>query len=197
MTSKIMNKIQNRKKPNDNIYTPNKVVDIMLKFCDYKKGQSVLDPCRGKGAIYDKLFEPKFYCEIDEDINFFDWDKKIDIIIQNPPYSMINKFLIHSMKYSNKMCILIGQYSLTPRRIVLLKENNFYITKMLLTKIPSWFQRSYILVIEKLELEPKTIIFNSIDLGNRCLYCGCPCGGMRGKNIRHCKRKSKDLICSY
>ena len=68
---------------------------------------------------------------------------------------------------------------------------------MLLTKIPSWFQRSYIIVCEKLEEEPETIIFKSINLGNKCLYCGQPCGGMRGPNIKHCKRKSNETVCRY
>ena len=192
-----MNSIKLRQKPNDKIYTPPKVVDIMIDFCGYTEGDLVLEPARGLGAIYDKLKEPKEYCEIEMDKDFFDYVKKVDLIITNPPYSILDKFLKHTYSLCNKFCFLIGMYSLTPKRIEVMNENGFYITKMLLTKIPSWFQRSYIIVCEKLDNEPNNIIFKSINLGNKCLYCNQPCGGMRGKNIRHCKRKSNENECRY
>jgi len=192
-----MNSIKHRKKPNDKIYTPSKVVDIMIDFCEYEEGDLVLEPARGQGAIYDKLKEPKEYCEIDEGLDFFDYNKKVDLIITNPPYSILDKFIKHSIKLCNKFCFLIGMYSLTPKRIQVMNESGFYITKMLLTKIPSWFQRSYIIVCEKLDKEPENIIFKSISLGNKCLYCNQPCGGMRGENIKHCKRKSNETVCRY
>tara|TARA_R110001632_G_scaffold63407_2_gene151653 strand:+ start:725 stop:1318 length:594 start_codon:yes stop_codon:yes gene_type:complete len=197
MSAKAMNTIKNRPKPNDKIYTPPKVVDIMLKFCNYKQGDLVLECCKGKGAIYDKLSEPKQYCEIDEGLDFFNHHKKVDIIISNPPYSILDNWFKHTYTLCNKFCYIIGMYSLTPKRLQVMNENGFYITKMLLTKIPSWFQRSYIIVCEKIEQEPENIIFKSINLGNKCLYCGQPCGGMRGKNIKHCKRKANETICRY
>lgn len=197
MSATIMNSIKNRENPNDKIYTPPKVVDIMIDFCGYKEGENILEPAKGLGAIYDKLKSPKDYCEIEEDKDFFDYNKKVEWIITNPPYSLIDKFLNHTYTLCNKFCFLIGCYSLTPKRIDIMNNNGFYITKMLLTKIPSWFQRCYIIVCEKLDKEPDTIIFKSINLGNKCLYCSRPCGGMRGKNIKHCKRKSNENECHY
>ena len=197
MSAKLMNSIKNRQKPNDKIYTPPKIVDIMLDFCGYEKGDLVLEPAKGLGAIYDKLSEPKHYCEIDENLDYFDYDNKVDWVITNPPYSILDSFLKHTYTLCNKFCFLIGMYSLTPKRIEVMHQSGFYITKMLLTKIPSWFQRSYIIVCEKLDKEPSNIIFKSINLGNKCLYCGQPCGGMRGKNIKHCKRKSNENECRY
>jgi hypothetical protein len=193
MTSKIMNKIQKKQNPNDVIYTPNVIVNLMLDFCDYKEGQSVLDPCRGKGAFFDKLNEPKDYCEIEEDIDFFNYKKKVDLIIGNPPYSMLTKWLDHTMTICDKFCYVIGMYSLTPIRLQKMEEQGFYITKILLTQVPSWFMRSYILVVEK--GEKKSITFDYNHLGNKCLYCERPCGGM--KNVGHCKRKATDTECSY
>tara|TARA_R110000764_G_scaffold82616_1_gene163022 strand:- start:52 stop:645 length:594 start_codon:yes stop_codon:yes gene_type:complete len=197
MTSKVMNSIQSRENPNDKIYTPPKVVDIMLKFCGYEEGELVLEPARGLGAIFDKLKEPKDYCEIDQDKDFFDYNKKTEWIITNPPYSLIDKFLKHTYTLCEKFCFIIGCYSLTPKRMETMNSNGFYITKILLTQIPSWFQRSYIIVCQKLNNEPNNIIFKSINLGNKCLYCECPCGGMRGKNIKHCKRKANENECRY
>ena len=193
MTSKIMNKIQKKQNPNDVIYTPNTIVDLMLDLCDYKEGQSVLDPCKGKGAFFDKLSEPKDYCEITENIDFFDYTKKVDLIVGNPPYSILTKWLDHTMTICDKFCYVIGMYSLTPVRLQKMEEQGFHITKILLTQVPSWFMRSYILVVEK--GEKKSITFDYKNIGNKCLYCERPCGGM--KNVGHCKRKATDTECSY
>mgnify|MGYP006097810737 CR=1 FL=1 len=37
-----MSSIKNRKISNDKIYTPPKIVDIMIDFCGYKEGDNVL-----------------------------------------------------------------------------------------------------------------------------------------------------------
>jgi len=196
MTSKIMNSIQKRKNKNDVVYTPKKIVNIMLEFCNYNN-ESVLDPCRGKGAFYNELKEPKSFCEIEEDIDFFDYNESVSLCIGNPPYSLLDKWLSHTYKICLKFCYIIGMYSLTTPRLKKMEENGFYITKMMLINVPTWFQRSYILVCEKLENKPNNIIFDFKYLGNKCLWCNQPVGGMKGKNIKHCKRKMSDLECSY
>ena len=62
------------------------------------------------------------------------------------------------------------------------------ITKMLLTKVPTWFQYSYIIVCEKLDEKPKKILFESINLGGRCLYCGKSIN-----NKKYCDNKCQGL----
>lgn len=52
-----------------------------------------------------------------------------------------------------------------------------------------------IATFEKKECD-KMISFDDINLGNRCLYCDYPCGGMRGEKVKHCKRKMSDSECS-
>ena len=91
MSAKAMNTIKNRPKANDKIYTPPKVVDIILKFCGYKEGDLVLECCRGKGAIYNKLSDPKQYCEIDEGLDFFDYNN------QNPISDLV--YLISAYRF--------------------------------------------------------------------------------------------------
>ena len=93
MSAKLMSSIKNRKISNDKIYTPPKIVDIMIDFCGYKEGDNVLEPAKGLGAIYDKLKSPKDYCEIEEGKDYFDYNKKVEWIITNPPYSLIDNFL--------------------------------------------------------------------------------------------------------
>jgi hypothetical protein len=48
-----------------------------------------LDPCRGAGAFYDALPEPKDWCEIEQGRDFLTYKpaQKIDWIITNPPWS--------------------------------------------------------------------------------------------------------------
>lgn len=47
----------------------------------------VLDPCRGDGAFYDALPEPKDWCEIKQGRDFFDWKSPVDWIASNIPWS--------------------------------------------------------------------------------------------------------------
>ena len=197
MTSTIMNKIKKKLNKNDIIYTPQKVVDIMIKDIDIN--DSIIDSCKGKGAFYNSFKnKKKYFCEIDEDKDYFDFNEKVDLNYGNPPYSLLTKWLEHSYKITNKKIkFIIGMYSLTPVRIKKAEEYGFYLTELILTQVPTWFQRSYIITFEKLKNKPKKIKFDSIYLGNKCLYCGMPVGGMRGKNIKHCKRKLTDKECSY
>ena len=141
--------------------------------------------------------EPKEYCEIDENIDFFNYKKKVDIIISSPPYSIIDNWLKHTYTLCDKFCYIIGVYSLTPKRVEVMNKNGFYITKMLLIKIPNWFQCSYILVCERLNKEPKQILFKHLNIGNKCLYCGYSVGGMRTIINKYCKRKASETKCKY
>jgi len=57
------------------------------------KGDSILESFKGNGAFYDKIPKcyPKFYCEINDGIDFFDYDKKVDWVISNPPFRIMIK----------------------------------------------------------------------------------------------------------
>ncbi len=197
MSAKTMIKIKNKIKKNDIVYTPQKIVDIMIE--DIDDNYSILDPCIGKGVFYNSFKnEKKYYCEITENKDFFDFTENVDCIYGNPPYSLLTKWLEHSFKICNKKIkYIIGMYSLTPPRITLAEKHKFYITEIILTQVPTWFQRSYIITFEKLEKKPENIKFDCINLGNKCLYCGKPVGGMRGGNIQHCKRTMSDTECFY
>ena len=147
MSAQLMKNIKDRQKPNDRIYTPPAVVDIMLKYVE--EGETTLDPCRGQGAFHNKLEGD--WCEIDEGKDFFEYNSKVDTIIGNPPYSILSKWLDHSYTIAQKKIIyVIGMYSLTPIRLERASNKGFNLTHLILTKIPSWFQRSYVIVLEKI-----------------------------------------------
>jgi hypothetical protein len=94
-------------KPNDKIYTPEKIAKQMISF--YSMQGKVLDPFKGGGVFYDNLptTVEKYWCEIDEGVDFFEFDKQMDWIISNPPYSIYDEVLEHSFKLSKNVVYLV------------------------------------------------------------------------------------------
>ena len=67
----------------------------------------VLDPCRGLGAFYNQLPGDKYYCELSEGLNFFDWKDKVDWVVTNPPWSIYRKFTQHAYEIADNVCFLV------------------------------------------------------------------------------------------
>ena len=149
--SKIIRDIGTRQNPNDVIYTPEDVAKIMIKLCKIKKGEKVLDPSKGGGVFYDNFPKNciKDYCEITENKDFFEYNEKVDWVIGNPPYSLWDKWLEHTMKITNKFCYILGCYNFTPPRISKILNNGFGITNFILLKVDWWFSPSFVVVFEK------------------------------------------------
>ena len=92
----------------------------------------ILDPCRGKGAFYNNFnTDNKDWCELADDKDFLTYDKKVDWIITNPPWSKMQQFLVHGMKISKNVVYLttINHYT-TKRRIRDMREHNFAIKEI-------------------------------------------------------------------
>ena len=84
----------------------------------------ILDPCRGEGAFYDNYnTDNKDWCELGEGKDFLEYNKKVDWIITNPPWSKMRIFLEHGMKIADNIVYLttINHYT-TKRRIRDMKE---------------------------------------------------------------------------
>jgi len=93
---------------NDIVYTPR---EFSKKIIDYFKPTGLcLDPCKGDGAFYDYLPEPKDWCEIRAGKDFYKYDKKVDWIISNPPFSEYDNFLKKSFEISDNVCYIIPLY---------------------------------------------------------------------------------------
>lgn len=98
----------------------------------------ILDPCRGEGAFYDNFnTETKEWCELGEGVDFLDYNKKVDWIITNPPWSKMQQFLAHGMKVSDNIVYLttINHYT-TKRRIRDMRESNFAIKEIYCVPTP-------------------------------------------------------------
>ena len=98
----------------------------------YEPKGLILDPCRGTGAFYDNY--PTLHdslcttdwCELAEDKDFLQYHRKVDWIITNPPWSMMQQFLWHGMEIADNIVYLttINHYT-TKRRIREMREHNF------------------------------------------------------------------------
>ena len=146
-----MKNIKNREKPNDKFYTPEPVAIKMINMCNILDGESVLDPSKGKGVFYNNfpLNCNKSYCEIEEDLDFFNFNNRVDWVIGNPPYSLWSKWLEHTMKITDKFCYIFGGFNFTDTRIRSILNNGYGITAFHLLKIDWWLSSSFVVVFEK------------------------------------------------
>lgn len=94
---------------NDKVYTPENIAKQLIAKLPIKSTDTILDPCKGGGAFYDNYpsENTKYYCEIDEGKDFFDFNTKVDWIISNPPYSIYDKFVEHCFELSDNVCLLV------------------------------------------------------------------------------------------
>jgi len=88
--------------PNDVVMTPISTAKQIIDH--FKPTGSILEPCRGTGMFYDNFpNEDKDWCEISEGKDFFDYDRKVDWIITNPPFSIFDNFLIKSFEVADNV----------------------------------------------------------------------------------------------
>lgn len=100
-------KCLNGNKPNDDISTP---LEISLQIINKFNLQGlVLDAFKGNGSFYNQYPKEldKDWCEIKENKDFFNYNKKVDWIITNPPYSIFDKVLEHSFKIADNIVYLV------------------------------------------------------------------------------------------
>jgi hypothetical protein len=88
--------------------TPNDVVmtleDTAIKIIDYfNPSGTILEPCKGTGSFYNNFKIDKDYCEITEGKDFLQYDKKVDWIITNPPFSIFDLFLLKAFEIADNV----------------------------------------------------------------------------------------------
>jgi len=190
MSNKIGNGIKLRQKPNDIIFTPKPVAELMIKMCNIKPTDKVLDPSKGGGVFYDNFPEcNKDWCEITEDKDFFKYDKPVDIICGNPPYSIWNKWLDKTMELTDKFCYIFGVMNLSSPRLQRIYEKGYVIKQFHIIKVDYWFSQSFLVLFEK--GEPCESIIDFTGKTFMCDICGKRCGrGQKDKSFNKCYGKS-------
>ena len=90
---------------NDVVFTP----DWLAKqICSMFPIQGeVLEPCKGEGVFLKYLPLNTEWCEIADGKNFYDYNKKVDWLVTNPPYSDFDRFLDHSFELADNVVLLV------------------------------------------------------------------------------------------
>jgi hypothetical protein len=110
--------------PADIVYTPEYVSKNIVEFLNPKG--LCLDPCKGDGAFYNFLpSESRDYCEIREGLDFFTYNKNVDWIIGNPPYSIFEDFLKKSFEISNNVSFLVPTNKVFQRQVIMEMINKY------------------------------------------------------------------------
>ena len=97
-------------KKGDKVYTPNVICEDMVKF--FKPEGIVLEPCYGKGNIYNHLPTGSLFCEIEMGLDFYEFNENVDWIITNPPYSHFSKFIKHGLEISKNSVWLLPTWKM-------------------------------------------------------------------------------------
>lgn len=149
--------IKKREKPNDVFYTPIPLVKLHLDYIkEYTKpGDLIFDPFFGTGNYYN-MFAETFpdstydFTEIAMGKDFFEYHKPVDIIVSNPPYSMLDEVFEKSVSLNPYIIsYLIGLQNLTARRIENMNKKGYYLVKLKMLKVWKWFGMSAIVVFKR------------------------------------------------
>lgn len=95
----------------DYVMTPEWCAKDMIQY--FNPIGKILDPCRGLNKVFHNLLPiGTDYCEIQEGINFFDYDKQVDWIVGNPPYSIFNDWMEKSFEISENILYLVPTFKI-------------------------------------------------------------------------------------
>lgn len=144
-----------KKQANTN-YSSNDIVQTPLVLAKnivqhFRPEGKLLEPCRGSGNFLKALNGVNHgsttdWCEILDGKDFFEYNKSVDWIITNPPWSKISLFLDHGMKISDNIVFLVTANHLwTEHRVRIIKRNGFGIKEIFCVPWPdssSGFPRS-------------------------------------------------------
>ena len=147
-------KIVKRPTPNDVFITPIPLVHTHIDMCrEYIDPNDILfDPFYGTGNYYNimKTISTTEYTEITQGKDFFEYQGSPNVIISNPPYSMIDAVFQKSVELRpHTISYLIGQGNLTTRRIEYMNSHGYFLSKLHMTKVWKWYGFSLIVVFTK------------------------------------------------
>ena len=136
----IPNKPKHEHSDRDRIFTPEEIVQILIKKIPAKEGDSWCDCCYGEGVFFKNFpTNNKEFFEIDLGKDFLISEKKFDWIVTNIPFSQpktfIQKMSDNCIKGFGILCLA---NSMTASRLKGLEEKGLFLNNVSVLYIKDW-----------------------------------------------------------
>jgi hypothetical protein len=143
MNTSISHSIKHRDVAKDVFYTPLAVATTHINSIATLPTDRWLDPFYGEGIYYDNFPVPKEqrdFTEISKGLDFFVYDKPVDVICSNPPYSIMDAVIKKSIELKPRVIsYLLLEGKLTPKRLEVLNQAGYGLTGMYMCKVYKWY----------------------------------------------------------
>ena len=163
------NAVRKREVASDRFYTPDTLVRIHLSTLQTNDRILVYEPFAGSGNYYN-MFPEYFpnamydWSEIDNGRDFFTYDVGTipDIIVSNPPFSILKQVIERLIQLKPKIIsLLLHMHAVTPCRIRRFNEAGYFVTGYHLTRVNRWFGVSCIITFSS-DAKENIITFDCI-----------------------------------
>ena len=149
--------------PKDDTYylhqTPPELCLRLIEYMDIDREDTCYEPFKGEGAFYNALRKKSLrvdWCEIEEGLDYKDNCAIYSHIATNPPFQEKGSFwkiLNRLTDQCEKSIGLLGnQYcftSLTPKRLKLIENKGFYLTKIIICNIKKWYGKYFFMIFTR------------------------------------------------
>jgi hypothetical protein len=141
MNPSTSHSIKHRTTAKDVFYTPKQVAITHIQSIEVFPDEHMYDPFAGKKVYYDNFpTENKSWTELSDGKDFFAYDKKGGVIISNPPYSIIDDVLKHTLMLEPRVfSYLLLEGKMTPRRLEIINKAGYGMTGMYICKVFKWY----------------------------------------------------------
>lgn len=156
--------------------TPSELAKELITALPLLPTDRLYEPFKGEGAFYNNFPEgnPKDWSEITDGRDYKDYTGEYDWVITNPPFRLLTEdkrvnafwFLLdyYTQRAKKGVCFLANDKcfgTLTPKRMKLLNERGWYITKLTVCAIKKWAGRYYFFTVEKRQADVVSYLPNS------------------------------------
>lgn len=134
--------IKHRLKAKDVFLTPVAVARKMITDIAHKDGEVWLDPFLGAGVFYNNYPSTvaKDYTEIAEGKDFFAYKGRVDVIVSNPPYSLLDEVFRKTTELKPRVfSYLLLHGAMTPKRMEALERAGYGLTAIHTCKVFAWY----------------------------------------------------------
>ena len=145
--------------------TPEELAKALLAKLPIQPTDRLYEPFKGEGAFYNNfpIANPKDWSEITQGRDYKDYTGTYDWVITNPPFRLENdtgkrenafwKLLNYYTERAEKGIAFLGNdacfCTLTPKRMHILRQRGWGITKVVVCGIKKWRGRYFFLVFQK------------------------------------------------